>query len=161
MRRLLLVLAALAAALAAAPPAALGKIVVGESIAGVKIGHGESTVRSRLGPPDRRSDGGRGVRLWEYTEEKLVVGLWKHRVSQVYTYNKRERTAKGIGPGSTIAAVGRAYPGTCDRAFPTCTIRTPRTVTQFFSTRIGGRRVDIVKIFDRTRPPPPKEPPPS
>jgi hypothetical protein len=97
-----IVAAALAAALAT-PAAASAVIVPQHGMAGVRIGQTEATVRQVLGPPvstvTRRNEFGRQTQL---RYRGLTVTLQGgRRVTSVSTRARAERTAGGIGVGST------------------------------------------------------------
>jgi hypothetical protein len=98
-------------------------IVPGKSIAGVSLGDGQARVRSQLGPPPHVQLGqpGSGVVRWDYTARNHLTVLFGHgRVTSVFVsaipHSGRvfEHTKKGIGLGSPMSAVERAYPGHCD-----------------------------------------------
>jgi hypothetical protein len=150
MRRSLAVLAAVAVALGVAAPA-LGKIAVGKGIDSVRLGDGLATVKRKLGRPQQtsRNAAGTGYRL-NYTKRRLVISITKQRgVVELDTFNKHERTSKGVGPGSTFAAVGKAYPGACgDLSVPVCAVHDGTTLTQFSAAALHATRIDVVKVQD-------------
>ena len=86
------------------PALAGAKIVVNQSIAGINLGVSKAYVLKHFGPPAKKSTVG-GQTLWSYFGRKLVVGVKNGRVTEVFTQNPSQRTASGIGVGSTIAAV--------------------------------------------------------
>lgn len=106
-------LAAVAALLLIAP-AAEGRIVIQKSIAGVEIGMTATQVRAELGAPRKvgyRPDPVQGsIKVYDYglTDVFLSRGP-AGRVFHVTTKSRRQRTAKGIGVGSTRTAIRRAY----------------------------------------------------
>ncbi len=106
--------AAVTVALVLAPVAA-AKIVVRESIAGVKLGMTAAQVRAALGKPHHityRPDQIEGsVKIFDYGATDVVLTRGPTaQVLRVKTTTRRERTSKGIGVGSTRAAIKRAYP---------------------------------------------------
>lgn len=86
---------------------ASARIVIGQGIAGIKLGQSGTQVRKILGKPSYVQPPG-----WGYGNP---LGGWigfdsKQRVNDIWTTSKYQRTNKGIGPGSSIGAVRRAYP---------------------------------------------------
>jgi hypothetical protein len=109
------VLVVLAAAVLLAPASADARIVVQHSIAGVAIDMTRAQVIALKGKPIRRRSSGKGsyqVTLWTFPG-RLEVGFQRRgpRVTSVTTYNRAQRTASGIGPGSTIQRVRAALKG--------------------------------------------------
>jgi hypothetical protein len=94
--------------LLAFPALAGAKIVLNQSIAGIKLGEAKQTVRKQLGPPGQviaPSSANQNQTQWVYKTRKLLVGFQKGHVVQVFTMNRSQKTAGGIGVGSTKAAV--------------------------------------------------------
>lgn len=86
------------------PALAGAKIVVNQSIAGVSLGEAKSAVRQHLGAPAAiKPEGNKSD--WIYPGRKLLVGLHNGRVVEVFTQNPGQKTASGVGVGSSIAAV--------------------------------------------------------
>jgi hypothetical protein len=149
MKRSLSVFGALIAVLAVAAPA-LGKIAVGKGIDGVRLGDSLAAVKHKLGRPEHtaRNATGTSFRL-DYTKRKLVISVNKKRgVIELNTFNKHERTSKGVGPGSTFAAVKKAYPGACGdlKYVPVCAVNDGKTLTQFSAAALHAKRIDGVKV---------------
>lgn len=94
------------------------KIVVGKSAGGIAIGASTSAVTQEVGKPSKRtcrklfvSDDVKAVICdLIYRKRKLQIQTTEGRVSSVLTTSSKERTAKGIGPGSHRARVKKAYP---------------------------------------------------
>jgi len=111
MRSLLIALAALAVL----APAADAKLVVQESLAGVKLGMKAAEVRDVLGEPKHvdypKNDIQGTVKHMDYglTDVYLYRGE-KGTVYTVTTTSRRQRTDKGIGVGSTESALRKAIP---------------------------------------------------
>ena len=151
MKRSLPVLAAVAVAVGFAAPV-VGKIAVGKGIDGVRLGDMLAAVKHKLGRPQQtsRNATGTGYRL-NYTKLRLVVTVTTRRgVIELDTFNKHERTSKGVGPGSTFAAVAKAYPGACgDLSVPVCAVNDGTTLTQFSAAALHAARVEVVKVQDR------------
>lgn len=111
MKRLLLPLA-LALALAV-PATAAAKIVVNVSIAGVKPGDSLTAVRNTLGTPSSVRNGSNDFGPYSelrYASRGLSVFSQGKRVAtSIETRSARERTAGGLGVGSTLSAVRAAF----------------------------------------------------
>jgi hypothetical protein len=106
MRRLTTTLA-LAVAIALAQPAgANARIILNRGVGPVRIGMTLQEVRAKLGKPDIAERSGSTTSL-VYRARKLVVTSLDGRVRIVSTRSHRERTSRGVGPGSTIALVRR------------------------------------------------------
>ena len=108
-----------------APPAS-AQIVVGRSVAGVRIGDSMAQVRKLLGPPNPSPYTSHGE--WQYSSPQTLGGFVGFRagteghehvttgVTYVQTSSHGQRTAAGIRPGSSYSQFHRAYPGyRCDR----------------------------------------------
>jgi hypothetical protein len=102
----------------AIPVAAHALIRPGISIAGAQVGATKSAVQNVLGAPISKADEGEpgvdstNVTRWTYTKLTVFFQPWgsKGRVSRVETTRTTEKTALGIRPGSTRAAMKSAYP---------------------------------------------------
>jgi len=139
----------------AVPALALARIVPGKGIGGVKLGDRMAHVRVVLGKPDR-------VRppSWIYgrpLKERIGFGH-RQRVNAISTTSPRQRTRRGIGPGSSFRATKEAYPrARCHqshghkRAFCTLTVRNHHhTVKTDFAFRKRLRWVEIYLVPPRT-----------
>ena len=162
MRWLAVSAALLGAVLGLAAPAS-ARIVVGESIAGVKLLDSKSAVRSKLGrPTDVHKRTESSPERWYYSDDRLRLQIEfnKHGVHELGTSSSSQRTAKGIGPGSRFSAVARAYPDACADPFH-CLITTRRKAfTRFSAHKARRTRVQVVSIED-LRYAPDEPPPPS
>jgi hypothetical protein len=160
MRRLLGLWAVIAvlAGLMVAAPAATAAIVVGQGIAGIKLGDSEAQVSSALGAPSlQQPPDTQGVVSWNYTKPPLmgVVGFTAGHVTGMWTDSKQQRTSKRVGPGSSLAQVRKAYPAAKCATGPfgpkslVCTVkskyqgRVVETTFPFFTRSMGAREVDI------------------
>jgi hypothetical protein len=112
------------AGLMAAAPAANAKIVVGQSIAGVKLGDSQAQVKALLGKPSS-CDPSCGVhaRVWRYVHgfSGVIEFDTRGHVHSMWTGSSRQSTSKGIHagaigkPGSSLADIKAAYPSaTCE-----------------------------------------------
>jgi hypothetical protein len=135
------------------------KIVVGRGIDRVWLNDTPSQVSLVLGKPDQANTYPQGT-VWYFNKHghALVVGFnHHHRVTGVYTGNRREKTNRGVGPGSSLASVRKAYPHIkCSAPGSTglgpkaqiCTLKSRfvhhRVVTSFsFQTPTKGYEVSI------------------
>jgi len=156
LQRLGLAASASVAVLIVAPaPLASAQIVVGQSIARVRIGDSMSRVRELLGTPSASPYTSHGE--WLYSSPQTLGGFVGFRagtqghehvtsgVTYVQTSSHAERTAAGIGPGSSKSQLRRAYGGYhCDvRACWTATRNQGQTVTTAFYLE-GGQVAFVV-----------------
>ncbi len=154
MRLRLLAPAALASlALVGSASPASAKIVVGEGMAGAKLGMSKDEVREILGKPTesrtRTDDFGRTTR-WYFTGPKIHVTFRDAaepgmQATAFMTRRGFERTSKGVGVGSSIRTVrARVAKVKCER-FPGFSTRSchvgeflpGKTVTDFRVGRSG------------------------
>jgi hypothetical protein len=98
-RPLALVLAGAALAL---PTAAAATIRPQQGMSGVVLGMTKAQVQARLGRPLQ------GGGHWFFP--RVSVGFRAGRATEITTTRSTERTASGLGVGSTEAAVRRAFP---------------------------------------------------
>lgn len=160
MKRGLIGLAAAGAVLAAAVPAS-GKIIEGRSIAGVKLGATQAQVRARLGRTKEAMRCGRGCVTWAYDAPfRGVIGFKRGKVTGMWTASPRQKTRRGIGKGSSEAAVRRAYRNARCGAGPLgpdsrlCTIRgryRGRVVITAFPFNTAREGVREVQVYFATR----------
>lgn len=158
------------------PPSGLGatrgkplvKLVRGQPVTAVKLGQTQAQVLKKLGAPvtkrflvdpcqglERGCDavaltGGR----WSYRQLSVVFGP-ENRVTGVI-YTGRQRSARRVGVGSSLAAVRAAYPGiSCSPSARRigCALtgayggRTVKTVYRFAKTRAGRHRCERVLTY--------------
>lgn len=104
----------LSTGLLAFAPSALASIVIGQSIAGVKLGASEAQVTAVLGPPERKESAGAAypgvVNIYYPTSVGLHFTMTNGRVFGVLDFSKKQKTNKGITIGSSRARMKRAYP---------------------------------------------------
>ena len=151
MRRLALVVAVSAAALVVVSGAA-ATIVVQRSIAGVKMGMTQAKVRSVLGRPTRVVHGSNDFgRYVQFRYAKLSVNFQgEATASNVSTTRASERTASGVGVGSSRAEVKAKIAGVkCSASLCTVGQFLPgRKVTSFFLKRGVVSRVALGVVLD-------------
>ncbi len=118
---------------------ASGAILPGKGIAGVNIGASMARVRAQLGRPDRVTPPS-----WRYGPPlRGRVGFdHRHEVNDVSTRSPRQRTHKGIGPGSSLGALHAAYP------HAHCHARKRRRSICILSAHDDGRTVKTDFIFN-------------
>ncbi len=155
MRRALLLAAVAAAALAAAVPVGAA-IVVGKGIAGVRLGMSQAAVRAKLGAP--RQVLHRTNELGSYTELRysgyVVDFQGDDKATAIVTTKASERTAAGVGVGSTWGQVRAKVPRVrCEGApaIGNCHVGafTPgRVVTDFFFRRGVVSKVVVGYVLD-------------
>jgi hypothetical protein len=84
------------------------RIVVGRGIAGVQLGDSRQTVATILGNPSAVAPP-----YWEYHSPlKGRVALEQDKVTDIWTQATAEKTTRGIGPGTSVLRLRRAYPET-------------------------------------------------
>jgi hypothetical protein len=103
----------------AATPAAFANIVLGQSIAGVKLGDSQARVKALLGKPSAcRPACGPKAHEWSYTRgfEGVITFDTHGHVHSLWTGSSHQATSTGIHPGaigkpgSSVADIKRAYP---------------------------------------------------
>jgi hypothetical protein len=155
------VLLAVLAALLAVPPAASAAIVPQEGIRGVKLDMPVAEVRATLGRPTRfrtvRNEILGKVREWRYglTVVTFNSTAADATVVSIDTRSRAERTAAGIGVGSTRAAVRGKVPDTrclVEFSYDHCFVgawRPGQVVTDFAIDRRGRvSRVVVGRVLD-------------
>jgi hypothetical protein len=120
-------------------PAAGARIVEGRGIAGVRLQMSQSNVRHLLGTPDQikhlTSDFGPSTEYVYYARRLRVTFFSGTQVTAVATTSRSERTASGVGVGSTKAQLVAGVPHVhCNSGGP-CQVGQSlpgRRVTAFF-----------------------------
>jgi hypothetical protein len=94
-----------------AAPAAQAKILLGQSIDGIKLGEREAQVTARLGAPSFKMPNSEGA-SWGYPKglEGRIGFDHSGRVNGMWTASRHQKTNKGIGPGSSLVQLHKAYP---------------------------------------------------
>lgn len=131
----------------AVPAAAAGTIVPGISLAGVKLGDSAAAVTTRLGTPASKQPGppGSGVVRYDYpAHSRLSIVIRNGRVDSIVMTALRgervyDRTTKGVGLLSTMAAWQQAYPGHCFRYAPAPPGCTFERGTTWMRLQVSGR----------------------
>ena len=142
-----LLTAALLAPGTSADPAAAK--ITHAGIAGVDVGMNENAVRDKLGTPSSTSgDEGGGTMRLEYRRRKLEVLLRGDAVIRVRTTSRSQRTAAGVGPGISQAAMMRKLRGErCGTALGArvCWVLDGSTVMTFVCRRGRVMRAEVAR----------------
>jgi hypothetical protein len=157
MSRALLILAAAVAALLVFAPAAPALIQVDRGIAGARIGNTQAQVRAALGPPSRvargTNDFGRFV-VFRYAGGIRVTFQGARTVTSVSTTGLGDRTARGVGVGSTAGDADAKVPGVVcesiggDRICHTGDFEAGQRITAFIIRAGRVARVDVGIVID-------------
>ena len=140
-----------------APAAAEALIQVDRGIAGARLGNTRAEVRAALGAPASTRSGTNdfGPFLqWRFKGGISVLFQGRREVSTVTTTGRGDRTARGVGVGSTEAAVKARVRGVrCETTFGTRSCHTGRftvgeVVTDFLIRNGKVTRVSIGRVFD-------------
>ena len=153
--RVAVLTAALVAALAVTP-AAPAKIVVQKSIAGVQLRTTRAKVIQLLGQPPKRRSGTNIFGRWtDFLYARVRVTFQSGPlVTSLRTTSRLERTARGVGPGSTEAQVRARVTGVrcrTDAGFRHCWVGRflpGRLVTDFQIRRGRVTAVTIGYVLD-------------
>jgi hypothetical protein len=137
-KRLALLAAAILAVSLLAPAAATALIQIDRGIAGARLGNTKAEVRTALGQPRRVVTGtnmfGPFTRF-RYAGRIRVTFQGGNRVTAVSTTGLGDRTARGVGVGSTRRDVRRRVPGVRCEAVGICQTGTGEPgdrITAFF-----------------------------
>ena len=156
LRRVAIALAAGAAALSV-PASAQALIQVDRGISGVRLTNSQAEVRAALGKPrqvirDRNIFG--PTLTFRYRGGITVFFQGRRNVTAVFTTGRGDRTARGVGVGSSEAAVRRKVRGVrCETTFGTRSCHTGRftvgeVITDFLIRNGKVTRVSIGRVFD-------------
>jgi hypothetical protein len=156
-RHLLLAGGAAALAALALPAAAPAQIQLDKGIAGARIGNTVAQVHAALGAPASVHNGSND--FGRFREERYAGGIvvdyqGARMVSSVTTTGLGDRTAKGVGVGSSEAAVRANVPGVrCEtvagsRSCHTHAFTAGRRVTDFFIKSGKVTRVSLGVVID-------------
>jgi hypothetical protein len=132
------------------------RIVLGQSIAGVKLGESEAQVTATLGAPAYKMPEGQNT-SWGYPKglEGRIGFDHSAHVNSMWTLSRHQKTNKGIGPGSSLKQLRKAYPAVKCATGPfgptslICVLksrhggRTVETTFPFFTRSAGVREVEI------------------
>jgi hypothetical protein len=147
-------LTAVAVALLLVPAAASAIIQVNRGIAGARLGNTKAQVRAALGQPARVTTGNNefgSFSVFHYRGRIRVFFQSGNRVTSVDTRGRGDRTAAGVGVGSTRQAVVNRVPGVSCQQIPggrlcqTGSGLPGQRVTAFFVR--SGRVVRVVVSF--------------
>jgi hypothetical protein len=147
-----------------AAPAAQAQIEVGQGMAGARLGMSKAQVRAALGAPDAsrtRKDIFGSQTTWTFQRAGVRIafraGEDGPQALGFSTTRRVQRTASGVGVGSSRAQVRRGVPGVrCERFVPGdllhCHVgrfEPGRTVTDFVVDRRGRvARVELGVVID-------------
>ena len=157
MSKVLLVAAIAAAAVLALPAQAGAYIQIDRGMAGARIGNSQAEVKTALGNPKLTKTGTNDFGPWTqfYYEGGLRVFFQGNdAVTAITTFGLGDRTARGVGVGSTEKAVKARVPGVKCETFET--IRSCHTgtgnpgerITDFFLKNGRVNRVVVGIVID-------------
>lgn len=140
-----------------APAAAEALVQVDRGIAGARLGNSRAEVRAALGAPASTRSGTNdfGPFLqWRFKGGITVIFQGRREVSTVSTSGRGDRTRRGVGVGSTEAAVKARVRGVrCEtiagfRSCHTGRFTVGEIVTDFLIRNGKVTRVSIGRVFD-------------
>ena len=153
MRRILLAVTATALAALAAAPAAQALIQIDRGIAGARIGNSQAEVRAALGRPSAIVTGTNDFgpyTQFRYRRARLRVTFQgQTRVTAVSLTGPGDRTARGVGVGSSEQAVKDRVAGvTCETfgGFRSCHTKQGLPGQRITDFAIRGGRVSRVTV---------------
>jgi hypothetical protein len=153
-KRLALLAAAVLAVSLVAPVTASALIQVDRGIAGARLGNTKAQVRAALGQPRRVVTGNNifgPFTVFRYAGGVRVTFQSGNRVTAAATTGLGDRTARGVGVGSTRRAVRRRVPGVRCEAVGICQTGTGEPgdrITAFFISRGRVFRVSVGIVID-------------
>ena len=157
MARLAISILVAAVAALAAPAAASALIQVDKGIAGARLDNTRGEVRAALGKPARTRSGSNDFGPWlryEYRGGIHVLFQGRRQVSAVSTTGRGDRTSRGVGVGSTEAAVKRRVRGVrCETIVGSRSCHTGRftageIITDFLLRNGRVWRVSVGRVID-------------
>jgi hypothetical protein len=148
-------LAAAAAALAVAA-GANAAIVPQQSIAGIKLGMSKTQVKAKLGPPQSIHNGTNDFGAFTTFRYRAVEVTFQSgaQATGIVTRSRNQRTARGVGVGSTVFSVLVGTPGIrCENesGFVHCFLGAftiGRVVTDFVIHDARVTRVTLGRVLD-------------
>jgi hypothetical protein len=154
MRRLPIRLAV--ALLLALPAAGHATIVISKGIAGLQIGDSRSKALRLLGPPESEDRFKGGKNLYYAHGPVSEVSFGAIGLNQIETASPGQRTARGIGPGSSMSKLQQAYPKMhCSvevKGSNACRTSTRRKHLRIYTTfELDGEQVSDV-VIEAVRP---------
>ena len=126
----------------AIPAVADATIVINRGMFGVSLGDTMTQIRHTLGRPNEVDHHG-GITTWFYDARSLSVDFSRNkRVHALLTISPSQRTASGVGAGSSETAVMRLVPGVhCSpgsQGDVDCTVTSGHVLTDFQVTTERG-----------------------
>jgi len=140
-----------------APAAASALVQVDRGIAGVRLGNSRAEVRAALGSPRTKRSGTNdfgAFSQWTYRGGIRVIFQGRREVSTVSTSGRGDRTARGVGVGSSERAVRRRVRGVrCEtiagfRSCHTGRFTAGEIITDFLIRGGTVRRITVGRVLD-------------